>query len=300
MTTPTLAPAATTTMSDAQITQYIREHYGYLAGFLRVPELRSLLFQAARGGWDVDRIRGALFDTKWWKTTGETARQWDALVNLDPATANSRLTAARVAIQREATQLGVTVSPDTIARLAVNVNRLGWTDEQIREALGAQFRLDRSPRGTAAVTVGGLRDLAHEYGLDVSDSNLQTWTRQILSGLNTLDAYRVDLANKAKTFYNIQEISPTMSTRQYADQYIQLAAKTLGINEASIDLMDPKWRRALTQVDPSTGQKVPMSLDQWDTQLKTNPIYGFDRTRNGRQQAADFQAQLLQGLGWAS
>lgn len=290
--------------SDKEITTFIYQHYGYLAGFLAIPEVKTVLFQAAREGWDIDRIRGALYATKWWKKTSDTSRQWDALVALDPASAHAKLATASHDIGLAAKQMGVTVNADAVRRLAVNVNRLGWSDQQVREALAGQWHFEQNPTGQAAVDVGSLRQIAAAYALDVSDSALATWTKQILAGVTDVNAFRADLTNKAKHFYNSPDMTAALdaglTVRDYADQYMQRASKWLNVNPASIDLTDPKWRRALTQVDPKSGLKTPMSLDQWDTELRTNPLYGYDSTVNGRASAAQFGTELLKAVGQAA
>lgn len=300
MTVPATEKPPTT---DAEITAYIRSAYGYLAGFLAIPEIKKVLFDAAKGGWDMDRIRGALYATSWWKKTSETARQWDALASLDPASAASKMQAATHDIGLLAKQLGVSVNSDAVKRLAVNVNRLGWTDQQVREALAGQWHFEQQPHGQAAVSVGSLRQLASAYALDISDNALQTWTRRILSGVDSLDSFRADLAGKAKSFYNSPDMTAAIdagqTVRDYADQYVQRAVKWLNVNPDAIDLTDPKWRRALATVDPKSGMRMPMSLDQWDTELRTNPLYGYDRTANGRQAGASFVTELAKQVGQA-
>lgn len=289
--------------TDAQITQYVREHYGYLAGFLAIPEVKTVLFKAAREGWDLDRIRGALYATSWWKKTSDQARQWDALVSLDPASAAAKMQAATHDIGLLAKQLGVTISAASVKTMAVNVNRLGWSDQQVREALAGQWHLERSPQGQASVDVASLKQIAGAYALDVSSGTLEGWTRRILAGVTTLDAFRADLAGKAKSFYNSADMSAAIdagqTVRDYADQYVQRAAKWLNVNPDAVDLTDPKWRRALTQIDPKTGMRAPMSLDQWDTELRTNPLYGYDRTANGRAAGAAFVTELAKAVGQA-
>jgi hypothetical protein len=84
---------------------------------------------------------------------------------------------------------------------------------------------------------------------------------------------------------------------QYADPYKQIATQELNVNPADIQWTDPKWMKALNQVDPKTGARTSMSLDQWLSTLRTDPTYGYDQTNKAGQQAAQLATQLSQRFG---
>jgi hypothetical protein len=296
--TPTSTPLPTTATDD-QIKAYAASAYGYLSAFLNDPEIGPILLKAAKAGWDKYRLEGALTATAWWKRTTQTAREWDALSRLDPATAAAKMAATARSIGTQAQQLGLSIDAKTLNGIALNVNRLGWTDQQVRESLAAHIQLGTKPGGASA-TMDSLRALASDYAVNLAPGTMLDWTRQIVAGTKTTDGFRSYLVAQAKSLFPsiAAAIDAGDTVKQYFDPYVQEAVQTLGINPDDVNLADPKWRRALVQNDPAKpGLRVPMSLDAWSTELKTNTLYGYDQTTNGRASGAQFVTALAKSVG---
>lgn len=288
--------------SQQALIDYIRANYPDVYGLMSVnAEVKNVLLLAAEHKYDQAKLQGALAKTNWWKSTIATARTWDAAAATDPVTARFLLQQTQSEITATASRLGIPIDVKRAASLALNVRRLGWTQQQVMEGLAAQFTINAKP-GQGTATVDTLRSLAGNYGLVYSDQSLVDWTRRILSGKADVDGFRSELVDKAKKTYVAiaDEIGPNRTVSDYADQYAQVAAR-LGVlaNPAEFDLTDSRWRRALDTVDPATGKRLPMTFDQWERELKTNTVYGYDRTTTGRAEAGDFASQLAGKLGWA-
>jgi hypothetical protein len=58
--------------------------------------------------------------------------------------------------------------------------------------------------------------------------------------------------------------------------------------------------KILNQVDPKTGQRVSMSLDQALSAFRTDPTWGYDQTDKAKQDATQLATQLQQKFGAAA
>lgn len=285
--------------SQAQLLDYIRATYPDVYGLLSVDaEVRKVILDAAEKHYDSAKLQGALAATRWWKRTAAQARQWDASYAQDRATGDQLLTQTRDEIAASAARLGVALSPKELSKYALNVRRNGWTQQAVMQGLASKFTLAAKP-GAGTGTVDALRAQAAEYGIKLSDATLTNWTRRLIGGTADESGFRSYLVKQAQSLFPsiASDISDGQTVRDYFDPYVQSASRILGVNPNEVDLSDTKWRRALVQVDPATGKRVPMSLDQWEVELRSNSLYGFDRTANGRAAAAEFATQLRKAVG---
>jgi hypothetical protein len=138
-----------------------------------------------------------------------------------------------------------------------------------------------------------------EYALTMADVTLQQWSRKILSGEVEGGAFDAYLKEQAKSLFPTLAgaIDAGFTVRQYADQYAQRASQRLGIAPESINFSDEKWRRALVRIDPKTGERSAMNLDEWDNEIRTNPIYGYDNSAEAIGSAAKFAQQIGERFG---
>lgn len=296
----TTKPAVkTAAMSNADILAYARANYGYLAAFLSMPEVGPILLKAAKGGWDSNRLLGALAPTKWWKTTTASARTFDAEAKLDPATNNRKIANAMATISSQATQSGLNLSTATLRQIAHDSLRLGWTNEQTQQALGHQFHYN-AKAATQAPVVDQIKQLAAQYLVPISDANMQKWGQQLIGG--EIDAQNLEGYLKAQAKSLFPSLAPAIDSgvtvRQYVSPYAQLAVQNgVAAGEQDVNWMDPKWQKALFQVDPKTGVRTAMSLSDWQTTIRTDPAFGYDKTAQAKQTSADLASQLSQLAG---
>lgn len=298
--TVTTATTASAPKTQQQLLDYIAENYPDVYGLLSInAEVKKVLLAAAAGEYSQAKMRSELAKTSWWQHTASTARTWDADYALDKATGDERIRQTARAILVTAQQIGVNLDWTAATQMALKVNREGWTQQQINQTLSARFKLGTAKPGAGLATVDSLKAMAADYGVSLSDPVLTGWTQRILSGTADDNGFRSYLVKQAQSLYPTiaSDISEGQTVREYFDPYVQTASRLLGVNPNDVDLSDTKWRRALVTIDPATNKRVPMSLDQWEAELRTNSIYGWDTTKNGRAAAADFEAQLRQAIG---
>lgn len=287
---------------DQKTYDYILGNFGYLSAFLQIPQVGSIIVQAAKGGWDEARLEGALSKTSWWQQTSQSARDWEALQKLDPATYNQRLYSTVSKVQQLAQKMGVGLYGRDILRFADDVNRYGWDTQQITDAIAGHFsyKTGTTYSGEAATTLSTLKAAASDYLVPLSDATLTQWTKNIIDGSVDATSFDAYLKEQAKSLFPglSSAIDSGVTVKQYVEPYRQIASQLLEINPESVDFTQPKWQTALTQIDPKSGQRTAMSLSDWQRTLMTDPAYGYANTDNARQVASHIGASLMNEFGF--
>lgn len=291
---------ATAHATPQQVKDTIAKKYGYLAGFLDDPEIGPILLQAAKEGWDSSRLNGAVYATRWYKTHAAVTRTFDSQSKLDPATQSRQIMAQADDIMAQAKRSGIILDHTALSKLAWTSLRYGWSGQQLTNAIVAQGKMDlsgKSPNG-ALTTADNLKEAAAQYMVPVSQQSLLQWTKQIQAGQMSVQDFNGYLKEQAKSLFPALSgaIDRGVTVEQYADPYRQQAAQTLEVDPQSIDFMhDPKYQKALFQIDPKTKDRTAMSLADWGTYLRGLPE--FAKTAQANQQAAGMASSILKTFG---
>lgn len=303
-TTPGIAnlPRLSPTASDEEVAAYIRKYYGYSAWALDVPELRGMMLQLGKefAGAPVDEkvIEGRLSSTDWWKTHSDQQRLAIEERNSDPATYNAKVEAKYRELGLVVGQYGgFNVPEGRLRQIAKEAYDNGWNMGEMRSAIAAEF--DYNPEtgeeeGTKILA--DLRQTASDYLMPLSEQTIDTWGRQIIAGTSTTEDFNAYTRNMAKGMFAhyASDIDAGRTIRQIADPFVEMAARDLELTADQIDLMDPKFRKAL-EVDPKTGQ--PMQLSQWQRTIRSDSAYGWDYTQNAKAEASEFARKIAESFG---
>lgn len=293
------------TSTEKQI-NYIREHYGFLAGFLNIPEIRSILLRAgslAQQGKPISAevLRGQVYATKWWKTTADVTRSWTALSATDPAEAKKRIENTMREIRTMATGMGLPMDQKQLLAYATQVNKYGWSEQQVKDGIASHlvYNSQKAQQGQAALAVDSVKEMAAKYLVPLSDATIQKWGRDLVSGNVDPAAFESYAKEQAKSLFPglTAAIDAGVTVADYIEPYKQIAAQTLEIPEEQVNWMDPKWRKAVDQIDPKTGVRASMSLSDWQRTLRTDTVYGYDKTQQARNEAADLTTKLATLFG---
>lgn len=285
-------------MTEEELIAAIQTNYPTIWAIINRPGVYDVLRQAIENNWPPSRTQVALQGTEYYKTTSDTSRQWDALQATDPATAYQRNMEMTQRVAKIVAQTGAQLQggPDQWA-FVEQALRGDWNDAQIRYNL--LTRGTPSAGGETGNNAAAVYALASDYAVPLSDQAVLGFANQLTSGTITTDAVRGYMIEQAKSLYPglVSALESGLTVRQYADPYIQIAAQDLGVNPHDITLTDTKWGRALNQVDPKTGSRVALSLDEWRRTIRTDPVYGFDTSQTGRQEASQLATLLGQRFG---
>lgn len=284
------------------VKEWAQQHFGALAAFLDVPEVGSIITQAATGGWTAERLQVALADTNWWKTTTASQRQWDARVATDPATAQAEVTAMADNIRTLLEQEGVgsQYTEARITELATLALRNGAQGDDVPKLVLADVAYNPTqPAGKLGARITSLQQMAYEYGLPLDGQSAFETAKKIETGQMTAEGAQDLFKIQAKAAYGTDpnlasQIDAGFTLRQVLAPQIQTAAQLLGVDPTTIDFRDPKWAGILAY-NPGTGPtrvananetaKIVRSSDEWAT------------SQNGQQAAASFAEQLAKTFG---
>lgn len=255
--------------------------------------------------WADAQITSALQATPYYQTTPGNVRDWDILRATDPATAKARMALTIRTVKDLSAELGVTLSQEggfgsqefTFIQQAVSNN---WDANEIRYQM-LSLKDAKHQGGMYASLSAQIRTWANDMGVPLSDQAIADWANKLGEGAIDQAGIQGYLQEQAKSLYPglASAIDRGITVKQYADPYIQLAAQELNINPAGVSLTDPKWMSALNQVDPKTGARVSLSLDDWLREIRTNPVYGYDGTIQASTRASQLAMQLEQKFGAA-
>lgn len=296
-------PPPPATWNDDQIRTFIKQNFGASSYFVDIPEVWDALKNVVKSGKGISGLEPALEGTSFWKQNTASARSWFVKEKSDPAQAAADVAQQTQAVTGLAQQAGIDIDPERAREIASSYLRYGWTQTDLQRALGAEWHYDPSSKNQAAAITKMKGDASH-WLVPLSDQAIQTWGQGIISGTTTDAQFQQYLRDNAKSMMpqltNLIDAhagDPTFTVDHFADPYKQHAANALGISTDQIDLTDPKWRKALDQVDPKTGERRIMSLSEWDTTLKTDPTYQYDKTANGINDGLTLANQLKASMG---
>lgn len=297
------APATSTpTVSYANWQEAAKELYGgYYAIVESVPELRSLLEQAYTNKWSRERFEYELRQTQWWKTNADSARQWDLMSQMDPASAAQNVEARFAELKALALdQYGVTLSDSRLRKLATDSLRLGWNQQLISNAIGIEVL--RTPGGLSQLAAGflgqSLRTTAKEYGVPLSESVANDWIAQIASGKQTRQTFQTYVVDSAKRLYPsiAKDLDSGATFQQIVDPYRNAAAQILEINPETVDFLDPKWTKAVTY-GAEQGQQRTMTYSEWGDYLRQDRSFGYEFTSQAQARAYQVANDLANLFG---
>lgn len=282
--------------------------YGSIAELAKtVPDIKRVISQAIAQGIDPgttvgqQRFQQMLQGTAWWKQTATKQRENQILKANDPRKWKENRQAYHDKIVLLARSIGVPMNdPAVLDRLAERAMNLGWDDSQIRRYVAADIKVGATNTGETAITVDALKAEAADWLVPLSEATLQQWTRQIVSGDVPAEAFTSYLKDQAKSLIPqwADAIDKGATVKQYSDPYKQYAGQLLEIDPNTIDLVhDPKFSRALFNLDPKTGERKPMSLAEWQNYLRATPDYA--KTAQAVDQGARFATDLVREFGKA-
>jgi hypothetical protein len=263
--------------------EIIQEEFGSLWDvYSNNADVRKVIDRAVSEGWynDPTKLTESLRNTNWFRTTESKARQFAIRQSTDPATLNDEIAQNAQSIRDTAANTGVVLSDTTINRLASDKVKYGWTDTELSNAVGSEVVATARAGGaqgmaelTRATYGSTLREVADSYAVKPTDSLIEQWTAQILSGQKTQKEYEDLMREQARTLYRslTPQIDKGLDVKTAVSAYTNQAQRVLGVDETQIDWTDNKWNRALNYQDPKTGEYRQMDTWEWNRYLRSMP-----------------------------
>jgi hypothetical protein len=188
-------------------------------------------------------------------------------------------------------------------QLGLHMLANNYDDEQIRSWLGANLGLSGGGdvrSGNAAQINAHLQETFSNYGVSFTQKSLDGYTKQILSGGNTLEGLESLARSRAKATYAhlAPQIDAGMTIRDIADPYIATYAQTLELPETGVKLSDRAIQAALQVKDPKTGAFSNQPMHEFQRALKNDPRW--DATQNAQTEAYAMVNRLGADFGFLS
>jgi hypothetical protein len=279
----------------------VKKKFPSQAAYLAVPEIANILHWATNAGFTAQETSNALTNSTWWKSHTPAQRQWFQLNTTDSTAAFQSVQQQYDAITHQAQGLGIHLDAKTKMELSTQTLAMGWDSQQLLDQILKQSRGVNLNAGSMGVTRQQLAGTADDYLIGVSNESLDTWTRRVAAGTESVDSFKAAMQRHAMGRYTDPGIRDTLThggtVRDFADSYVQQAAQTLGVNAKDIDLSQGKWRRPIDYTDPKTGHRRAMTMDEWERTIKMDPSYGYDHSKNGVAEAAQLAGQIRQKFG---
>lgn len=294
----TTPPAATVPADWEQAAQEI--YGGYYAVIKSVPEISNLLQRAVTEGWSDAKFDYELRQTAWFKTTSDSARQWDIAKQTDPAAAQQQIDTRIAGVREKALVLGVRLSDESVANLAESSIRGGWTEQILDNAIGAEAL--KSTAGVSQLRTGyigqTLKQTASNYGITLSDTTFNEWVNKVATGQENEQSFQQYTLQLAKNLYPgiVGQLESGQTFQQIVDPYRQLASRTLEMNADTVDFTDPKWAKAVTYVTDK-GEQRPMNYNEWAAYLRQERSFGYEFTTEAKNRAYQITNDLANLFG---
>lgn len=252
-------------------------------------------------GWDDNVLQGQLRASPQWKGVSDATRAWNQLVQQDPAEAQAQRVQKQADVTNMFKAMGVPLDQNKVASISEQALQEGWDATQLKNAVaGGLYAGDAG--GKAVVDENTLTQIGKEWGFDISPSEMTTWIQGIANGTLTTQDYQAQLQQRALQTYGSNQglanaIQNGTSPKAFYQPYADVVNRELGVPVEQQDWKDPKYQVAMNYTDPTTGDKRPMNVDEWQQQIRSNPVYDWKHSRTANDLAGNLTSTILNTFG---
>lgn len=277
----------------------VREMFPQYAYVFDQPELFgqdviNIFRQAVKGKWTNERFAGAIKSTVYWQTTVAAAKNFDAAAEADKRAIIDE-TAAEINTFVDMTGINETEKSAFITDMA----RRGIRGEQLKR-LGYNFVFSRGEAtdaqrdALASPEAVKIRAIASAYGYTVDDAKIGDY---LSKGVTADQAQRM-YAEKAKGLYPhlASQFDANLTLADITEDYRSVAAGVLEKTQGEIDFTKPEYLEAISSRDEK-GNMRQLSLGEWQAKLKTDPKYGYSKTKRAIRDAQQLSASIVRSFG---
>lgn len=229
--------------------------------------------------------------TKWYLNLQPGEYEYNKGTSTQDKAFLSKVDAKKAAIQKEAADSGYSLTDDQLTGLTADSLKGMWDPATLTKKIGESVVSGATGGGQVMATVptaktptslqagsdaASLKSLSRQYGLSLSDADIEGYAQSIVSGGLTPQQVKDQFRNQAKSLY------PALSSQldsgtvdQATATYRATAATTLGIDPSSINFTDAtKFGKLLTYQDPKSGENRLMNSTEWTQYLRGLPEWG--------------------------
>jgi len=284
------------------ITDWAKTNMGALGVYFNHPEIRPILLQAAREGWNDQRLNLAVTNTTFFKTHTENQRLWGILQATDPAEAAAQLEKTVLAVRTSLSQTGGNLTEAQIRELATTLRRDGGEgviQNPVAIQAAAMALIEYNPTdqlyGTLGKTITSVKAAAQAYLIPVSDSGAFEYAKSIARGQTSEATVTESFKAQAKASYAqfADQLDQGVTMKDISDPYRNQAAQLLEINPETIDMTQTKYNQMLS----FSGEKGIRAMDFGEAAkyIKSQDEYRF--TNGANKEAASLATMIGERFG---
>lgn len=291
---------------DDDLVKLVLEQYPQYAYLLAIPEVAQLLIEAVdpQRPFSPQEFTARLQATDWWKQNAGSVREWDALVAMDPASANAAIRGRMSEIRDIVEGLGFTLTDNQLYEYATQTLRFNipLSSSEFRDSLALvipDMPGTAATGGTFGATVLQIKQLAREYLMPLTEQEAWRMAEQVTLGTLNLDGLRATWAEEAsrRSPAMAQAIASGLTPMQFFGPTRSIVANELEVDPTTIDLMDPRWSQILG-IPGDDGTPRPMT--QWEALQYARSQPEWRGTRTANELAASAARQFIEGFGQAA
>lgn len=307
--TTTKAKSKSTTKTTAKATpakqpsvdwNEVAQQYGMTTGMLNAyPELKSLVEQAVREGWEKPKFQAKFQNTNWYKSMSESQRKAAIMSYTDPASWGQLWNQTQAHMRDLLSQMGGDPNSwDQINALASKVIYDGWNDDRARSEIGQYivFGPNNLAGGKAGEIQSDLNSYAYSMGVKNADSWIQDAVRRVISGRASSQDFKNQIMSQSIAAFPsfMDQFKAGATLADIAQPYTQSMAQILEIPAGDLNLFDPTIRNALSWKD-DTGKAASKPLWQFQNDLRTDARW--KKTQNAQDATMGVAHKVLQDFG---
>lgn len=291
--------AATTEEAKKLTPEELAATYGWSVAFMESnPELKKLFESAVKETWTGAKFQAEVRNTKWWKTTSESARQAQALESSDPATYQAQMAATKMQVELLANQMGASIPDGKLAEITKNVITMAMDETALRSVLAGyiKFTKEGTLSGEAGMHEFVMRQYAAAQGVKLSDDALKQQAQMVVKKLASTEDFKAQVREQAKSAFPgyTEQIDSGMTMKDLAQPFQNVMSQTLGIPLETVLIDDPIIKSALNGVNQE-GKPIGLSLSQFTDVLKNDPRWR--KTQQAQQDIMGTANKVLQDMG---
>jgi len=294
-----LPPALSKNATEEEIQKHVRQYYGFMSWGLDIPDIRQIVLDIAQNPstkWTQEAVNGRVQATTWWQQNGINVQTWLQRRANDPATTQQEIRSKFEDFKATTKAAGIDIPDQRLWNMAEEALKWKWSEATVQAVIGSEYRFDPS-KPTAQTQ--NVKKLASEYLVKLGDEATGYWTKQLLTGQKTEDEYKQYLVQQAKSMF--PQLAGPLDRGEplsvYLDSYKQRAAAVLEQDPDNIDFTEAKWMRLLTKADPKTGERRMMDLADVEQVIRTDPQYGYEYTKQAKDEAGSLAASIMKKMG---
>jgi len=290
-------PAAAARLSPEEMAA----EYGWAYSFLNsIPEIKGLFKSYVAEDWSKDKFQAKLRDTKWWKTNSDSMRKTAQEKKTDPATYSAKLNAMRIQIMQLAGEMGASIPPSKLGKLAEQAISTNMDEALLRNVLGGYVTWTdaNNLRGQAGMFEHNMKQFAADQGVTLDKQTMLNQAQLIAKGLATEQDFRNQVVNQAASLYPAytEQLLAGQTMKEIASPYMEVMAQDLEINPSAVTLADPLLRSALNGVNKQ-GKPVGMDLTTFQNVIRNDPRWA--RSQGAQNKTMETGLKVLKDMGFA-